>query len=87
MKNVNQKANKKVQKALGVFDKAIKEVADAQALLTEGVKLDVANVIVLKQKIRNLEMDIESVEDGKRIKGENMQKNSKLLRNLKQFKA
>lgn len=87
MKNVNQKANKKVQKALGVFDKAIKDVTDAQAILTEGVKVDVATASSIKQQIRNLEMQIESVEDAKRIKGETMQKNSKLLRNLNQFKA
>lgn len=82
-----QKAQKKVEKAVSVFDKAINDVESAQATLLEGIKQDAHKINALEDKILSIKAEIAEVWNGKNEKGRIMETNKAVLDNLKQFKV
>lgn len=80
-------AEKKVTKAVGVFAKAIKEVEQAQEILKAGVQQDSTKISVAKNKINQLNAEINRVNADKTAKGEQMKANAELLVKLADFKA
>lgn len=82
-----QQAEKKVTKALTVFNQAITEVETANKLLTEAVKQDSMKVQAIRNQIASLETQIVKTEKSKADKGKQIKSNEQLLEKLKEFKA
>jgi Na+/phosphate symporter len=87
IKNHAETAEKKVQGALTVFSQAVAEVDKAQDILMDGIAQDSAKVMALKNQIKDIEAQIETVEADRTAKGEQMKKNKTLLNQLNKFNS
>lgn len=85
--NYVAKAQKQVEKAVGVFAKAIIEVEHAQETLLKGIEEDSYTEGALRNQIIKLKVEMEEVAEKKREKGLAVKKNQELLQNLNQFKT
>ena len=81
-----KKSQKKVDKAVGVFTKAIDEVIFAQETLIDGIEKDNKTIEALEEKIYSLETQITLVTEQQKDKVDQMDENKELLRRLRQFK-
>ena len=81
-----KKSQKKVDKAVGVFTKAIDEVVSAQETLIDGIEKDNKTIEALEEKIYSLETQITLVTEQQKDKVDQMDENKELLRRLRQFK-
>lgn len=82
-----QKAQRQVEKAVTVFDKAIKEVDKAQETLLQGIENDSYEINALRTKLVKTKARIAEVEQDKLEKGEAIKRNKEILKNLKEFQA
>ena len=80
-----QRAQRKVQKALGVFDKSVKEVEGANDILTQGVQQDEQTIASYKAKISEINGKIQDAKADKKSKQNEIDKNNVLLEKLKHF--
>ena len=81
-----KKSQKKVDKAVGVFTKAVDEVVSAQETLIDGIEKDNKLIEALEEKIYFLESQITLVTEQQQDKVDQMDENKELLRRLRQFK-
>ena len=81
-----KKSQKKVDKAVGVFTKAIDEVVSAQETLIDGIEKDNKLIEALEEKIYSLETQITLVTEQQKDKVDQMDENKELLRRLRQLK-
>lgn len=82
-----KKAQKRVDKAVGVFGKAIDEVGKAQLVLQQGIEQDTVKVDELSDKILSIQDEILEIQEAKNEKIANIKANNELLDKLSQFKA
>lgn len=80
-----KKSQKKVDKAVGVFTKAIDEVILAQETLIDGIEKDNKLIETLEEKIYSLETQITLVTEQQQDKVDQMDENKELLRRLRQL--
>jgi uncharacterized small protein (DUF1192 family) len=80
-----QKAEKLVQGAVGVFADAIAQVEKANEVLTEGMKQDTNKINSIDQKIANLQKEKETVYFAKNKKINTRASNNELIKKLKEF--
>lgn len=80
-----KKSQKKVDKAVGVFTKAIDEVVLAQETLIDGIEKDNKLIETLEEKIYSLETQITLVTEQQQDKVDQMDENKELLRRLRQL--
>lgn len=85
--NHAQKAQKRVDKAVGVFSQAIVQVEKAQETLSAGIQQDSHTVNALNNKIVSIQSEIAAVEQSKQEKGDQMKSNRELLNRLGQIKG
>lgn len=81
------KANKKVNKALGVFSDAITAVLSAQEDLKAGISADYTEIDAIHGSIKALQNKIVTIEAGMREKEDSMVANNDLLDRLSKFKV
>lgn len=85
--NYVEKAQRQVEKAVGVFAKAIIEVEHAQETLLKGIEEDSYTEGALRNQIIKLKIELDEVAEQKREKGLAVRRNQELLQNLNQFKS
>lgn len=85
--NHQVQAEKKVNKAVGVFAKAIAEVETAQDLLTKGVEQDTLQILAIVNQKSELDTKIIELNVARDQKGHVMVANAELLNKLKEFKV